>query len=286
MRIFSCHHQAPTRFVNTSLFQTFPLTVDASPLPGLRVHDNRLSEMRHQHYVWKNYRSAETVGFEHYRRVFFLTGDNGARLATEFPDLHELTKTSAQYWTHHFIVNNAVFNRYLDYRESLDAAEIAGIEAFLGSFDIVTTRPELRSMEEMLFFPLDQFGSYLAQTRFFQRAPQLEMSVPHRCHWLNCYVMKRELFDEYMEFAFEALDVFDANMPEGHPNPRFLGHMTERLFTTYLYRKRVMEPHLKVLELPTIWYHADLDPDRPAISHDWRHDIAVAERRGRDGATE
>lgn len=284
MRIFSSHHQAPTRFLNTSLFQTFPLTVegDISGDPaGSPIHDNRLSEMRHQYYVWQRYRSNEMIGFEHYRRLFLITGNDPGRIAADFPDVFHMMQQSAIYGTHHFYVNNRVFNQYLDYRESFGEAELAGIEAHLGTFDVVTVRAEARDMLEMLFFPWDDFASYVKQTRFFRDGPDLELRVPHQCYWLNCYVMKRPLFDEYMQFAFDALKVFDDNMTDPRPAPRFFGHMTERLFSIYLSRKRVLSPHLKVLELPTLWYHSDLDPDGGTISHDWRHDAAVAEERGR-----
>ena len=237
--------------------------------------------MRHQYYVWQRYRSPGMVGFEHYRRLFLITGNNPGRIAEAYPDVFEMMRLSSVQGTHHFYVNEKVFNQYLDYRESLAESEVAGIAAHLGAFDIVTVRAEQRNMQEMLFFPWSDFESYVRQTSFFQEAPTLELAVPHQCYWLNCYVMKREIFDEYMRFAFEALKVFDANMTDPKPAPRFFGHMTERLFTLYLSRKRVLSPHLKVLELPTMWYHPDLDPNGATISHDWRHDIRVAEERGR-----
>ena len=284
MRIFSCHHLAPARFLNTSLFQTFPLTVegDISGDPTKSpIHDNRLSEMRHHYYVWQRYHSPEMVGFEHYRRLFLITGADPRKIETSYPGVYRMMQQSAVYGTHHFYVNDAVFNQYLDYRESFDEGETDAIESYLGAFDIVTVRPDHRNMTDMLFFPWAEFESHVKQTRFFREEPDLELHVPHQCYWLNCYVMKRPIFDEYMEFAFEALGHFDANMTDPKPAPRFFGHMTERLFTIYLSRKRVLAPHLKILELPTLWYHSDLDPAGNTISHDWRHEIRVAEERGR-----
>ena len=284
MRLFSCHHLAPARVLNTALFQTFPLTVegDISGDPAASpIHDNRLSEMRHHYYVWTRYHSQETVGFEHYRRLFLITGNDPRRMETAYPDVFRMTQQSALYGTHHFYVSNAVFNQYLDYRESLGEEQCEAITRHLDAFDIVTVRPDFRVMTDMLFFPWEDFGNYVKQTRFFQEAPNLELVVPTQCYWLNCYIMKRPIFDEYMQFAFEALGHFEANMTDPKPAPRFFGHMTERLFTTYLSRKRVLSPHLKILELPTLWYHSDLDAGGDTISHDWRHEIRVAEERGR-----
>src|SRR5580698_1320021 len=96
LKIFSCHHLKPEFTCNTEIFQTLVSNLPApddgsfmSDLSGINIADDNLyAELRHQFYVWKNLiEDYDYIGFEHYRRPFFIDPLPSERLAAEFPDL-------------------------------------------------------------------------------------------------------------------------------------------------------------------------------------------------------
>jgi hypothetical protein len=291
MLIYSLGHQIPKRPINTPLFKTF---VSGVKLAGINpdIHtdelgegipnDNRYSEMRHQYHTWKNFpASHNSVGFEHYRRAFLLTAHSGTELKSKYPNVFELCQMSAVYGTHHFLVNSHTYEQNSLYRESWSSIDIERITEKIESFDIVTVRPEYISVEKMSTGPWNRITSAASQTHFMKKIAHLGSFVPHLAYWLNCYILKKDFFDEYMEFAFETIANYESGEATEIPNEsRLFGHITERLFSIYLQQKRLENPHLKVLEVPTIWLKFELDPDKPSISHDFRFELAQAEKRG------
>src|SRR6204780_4712463 len=99
LKIFSCHHLKPEFTCNTEIFQTLvsnlPEAEDGSFMSDLGniniAGDNLYAELRHQFYVWKNLiEDYDYIGFEHYRRPFFIDPLPAVRLATDFPGLWEI----------------------------------------------------------------------------------------------------------------------------------------------------------------------------------------------------
>jgi hypothetical protein len=63
------------------------------------------------------------------------------------------------------------------------------------------------------------------------------------------YMMRSELLDEYLTFCFEVLEFYRSKLTL---RDRALGYLSERLFSFWLYQKRIDQPTLRVLELPFV----------------------------------
>jgi hypothetical protein len=58
--------------------------------------------------------------------------------------------------------------------------------------------------------------------------------------------------EEYLDFCFEVLAFCQAKLALGG---RGLGYFSERLFSFWLYQKRIEIPNLRMLELPFVMYN-------------------------------
>jgi Domain of unknown function (DUF4422) len=298
LKIYSCHYTAPDRVVATDLFQTFvsgfvpvedPSVISDAHGDGI-PHDNRYSELRHHYFAWKNLLAdVDYIGFEHYRRAFFLLPSPGEHLQRSYPELYELHCFDASYKSQHFHVNSKVFNRYLDYREAFTPMEVDRLLGLIEQYDILTVRPtpmDVQAQWGLLFGKesWDWLTTAADNSKFMRRQAQLESGPINLGYWLNCYIMKKDYFAEYMDFAFESIAGFEA-LSTRPATFRLYGNVAERLFSIYLNRKRLENPMLRVLELPVIFRRTELDPDGASISHDFRSDLDEAEKRGAQRVT-
>lgn len=92
---------------------------------------------------------------------------------------------------------------------------------------------------------LERHSRFRTRPNFLSR----ELTIFYVC---NMYIMRAELFDEYMSFWREAmLEVERVVKPHADPyQSRVYGFLSERLFTLFLYQLRVEQPLLHVAELP------------------------------------
>ena len=90
VKLFSCHHLQPRFTCNTEIFQTLvsnlPAPADRSFISDLEreniAGENLYAELRHQYFLWKNLSSElEYIGFEHYRRPFFIDPKSALTIA-------------------------------------------------------------------------------------------------------------------------------------------------------------------------------------------------------------
>jgi len=264
LKIFSCHHLKPEFTCNTEIFQTLvsnmPEPGDGSfmsDLGGINIAgDNLYSELRHQYFVWKNLiGSYDHIGFEHYRRPFFIDPLPMRRLATEFPGLWEPRQFFAAFKDVGLWRDPIIFEQFLAMRRSFDPATRAQVRQWIGGYDIVVPRPNIENIEAQWkgCFDDDTLWDTMVdgvnQSRFFQTRPNLVCFQMEICYFANMYIMRSELLDEYLTFCFEVLDYCRSRMIL---RERALGYFSERLFSFWLYQKRIENPTLRVLELPFV----------------------------------
>lgn len=262
LKIFSCHHLRPEFTCNTEIFQTLVSNIPApddgsfmSDLDGINIAgDNLYSELRHQFFVWKNLMdSYDYIGFEHYRRPFFIDTLPAERLDSRFRDVMEIRLYLTGFAKVGLHRDRKVFDQYLAVRRSLDATDIERLKQWIAGYDIVVPRPNIENIEEQWKTCFDD-GTLWAtmvegiyRSRFFAARenyliPQLEI-----CYFANTYIMRKDLLDEYLTFCFEVLAFCRSRL---NLVGRALGYFSERLFTFWLYQKRCESPTLRVLELP------------------------------------
>jgi hypothetical protein len=270
LKIFSCHHLRPTFTCNTEIFQTLVSNIPApedgafmSDLNGLNIAgDNLYAELRHQYFVWKNLLGEyDYIGFEHYRRPFFIDPLPAAEIESSFPELLALRHHFAAFHIAGLRRNSADFAKYLAMRRSFDAASIARAKSWLLNFDIITPKANDENIEAQWkqFHDPDCWEilvESVRENRFFLTHPNRIFFELQRCYFANMYIMRRELLDEYLTFCFEVLARCRA---QKNLVGRALGYFSERVFSFWLYQKRIDDPTLRVLELPFLFHDTSMD---------------------------
>jgi hypothetical protein len=156
LKIYSCHHLRPEFTCNTEIFQTFvsnmPEPEDGSfmsDLGGINIaDDNRYSELRHQYFVWKHLIGQyDYIGFEHYRRPFFIDTLPQEHLKANFPAVLTLRLYLTGFAQVGMRRKLDIFEQYLAMRRSLDVDDIAFLKRWIGGYDIVVPRPNIENIE-------------------------------------------------------------------------------------------------------------------------------------------
>ena len=124
LKIFSCHNRRPTFACNTEIFQTLVSNLRApddgsfmSDLGGINMAENDLySELRHQFFVWKNLIDCyDYIGFEHYRRPFFIDTLPAKQLTNAFNDIWDMRLYFAAFNNVGLRCEPEIFQQYLDH---------------------------------------------------------------------------------------------------------------------------------------------------------------------------
>ena len=270
LKIFSCHHLRPRFSCNTEIFQTLVSNIAEpadgafmSDLGGVNIaHDNLYAELRHQFYVWKNLSDCyEYIGFEHYRRPFFIDPIPASELAATFPAIMPMRLYLAAYNVAGLRRDSTCFENYLSMRRSFDSSRIAEVKKWIGSYDIVVPKANNENIERQWKQSHDAelwdvLKAGVLASDYFARRTNFVFFELERCHFANMYVMRRELLDEYLRFCFEVLEYCRSN---AHLTGRALGYFSERVFSFWLYQKRIEWPSLRVLELPFLFHDVSMD---------------------------
>jgi len=270
LKIFSCHHLKPDFTCNTEIFQTLvsnlPAPEDGSFMSDLQgeniADDNLYAELRHQFFVWKNLADAyDYIGFEHYRRPFFIDPLGAPELGQNFPALLDMRQYFAAFNVAGMRRGSVDFEQYLAMRRSLGFAAIEHVKSWIGSFDIVVPKANAENIEAQWkqFHDgscWDILVDAVKENELFLTRPNYIFFELHRSYYANMYIMRRELLDEYLTFCFEVLAICRARVAV---TGRALGYFSERVFSFWLYQKRIEVPTLRVLELPFVFHDATLD---------------------------
>jgi len=273
LKIFSCHHLLPDARIFSPLFQTLVSGVSApegsnaiSDLGGRNIASKqKFCELRHQYYVWRNLLgSYDYVGFEHYRRPFYLDPLRAGDLEQNYPDLVSVRQNFARSRRGAKLeVNPDQFRIFNEMRAALTISEQARLVDWIASHDILITEPIFENIEEnFLLFHADardlwkEFLFLAAANRHFKTVERYFTLPINWSGYRNMYIMRSEFFDEYMEIVFSILLELDAAYPDA-PD-RIWGHMSERLLGAFIVKKSIETPFLRCRAIPHLqvppWY--------------------------------
>lgn len=263
IKILSCHHQVPAEPLMTSLFATLVSGEPSDPkgrflgdLDGPNIAtQNEHSELRLHYHVWKHLLPHyDYVGFEHYRRLFFLDPIPGAEMSARYPFFHGLRRHFQRDQGAGFAeLTPAEFSAYQSMRRNFDAQSVQRLKAWISDHDVITLRPFAPAPLDEQWHTTgvapywDQLIAAMRAHSYFQDRPaefDVSLNQPSYC---NTYIMRADLFDEYMRFWLEAMTLLAASLTV---TPRLLGHFAERVFNFFLMQKRVENPLLRVSRLP------------------------------------
>jgi len=267
LKIFSCHNRRPTFACNTEIFQTLVSNLPApddgsfmSDLGGINMAENDLySELRHQFFVWKNLLDCyDYIGFEHYRRPFFIDTLPAKQLTNAFNDIWDMRLYFAAFNNVGLRCEPEIFQQYLTMRQSLDPTAVIQLKQWIGAYDVIVPRPNIGNIEQQLkaWLPEDTCWDTMVEgvnrSEIFRARPNLVCFQLEVCYFANMYIMRSDLLHEYLTFCFQVLAFCQSRLKLGR---RALGFFSERLFSFWLYQKRIEVPTLRVLELPFLMLH-------------------------------
>ncbi|MBS0961413.1 DUF4422 domain-containing protein [Acetobacter thailandicus] len=265
MKIFSCHHAVAQDTIMTDLFSSLISGVHGTQdylgdLDGDNIaSDNDHSEMRHQYYVWKNLlHRFDYVGFEHYRRVLFTDIQSASVVSRRNPELLIFRGHFAQSISRPYLcASHQLFSDFWMMRKTFSVHDILDLKAALSKNDITLTRPLFQDREAMA----EQWKTSLPEhvwNIMIEAAMETELlrNHPLKAHmrietpsFFNMYVMRSDLFSDYMEFYFEVIRRIRHKV---EPTPRLWGHCAERLINIFVYARSTIDPNIRVGNMPFI----------------------------------
>jgi hypothetical protein len=265
-RIFTCHHVAPERVVATSLFSTLisgapgdGLTGLISDLDGRNIAEpNWHSEMRHQYHVWQDRLDGlDYVGFEHYRRIFFINPLTAPRMRRFNPWLLEVAnQLLIDELCVGGVLDHTLFNAYQDLREICEGEMKSHMDFVMNDADIITHRVQPLRLDEQFkqCHPpehWDIFTQAVQETRFFAQSGGMIDFRLRATFFCNMHVMRTAFFRQYMDFWWETTRKLEQRLPL---TERYLGYFAERLVNLFVNGLRHQMPRLRVRALPFVAY--------------------------------
>jgi hypothetical protein len=267
VKIYSCHHERPIFPACGELFAPIwtggVLDPDGrwlTDIDGLNLHAAAdFNEMRQEFFVWRNLLDGvDYIGFEHYRRLFLLDPLAAEDCGARFPRVLEARRgmaANALLWRHDS--DTETFVQYIQLRNSLAPSEIHALTEWIGGHDIIVPRRHT-------FAPLDiqwrqcnlpddlwaHFIEAIAASDFFRdRKNYMEFSQIG-AHFCNMFIMKAELFREYMQLWLEVMFSLQGMVDR---SSRHLGYLSERLFSLWVLQKQIENPLLRVTDIPYLF---------------------------------
>ena len=264
-RVFICHHAVPARVLTTRSFVTLQsgayddeATGVLGDLGGQNIAAlNGHSEMRHQYHVWRERLAGlDYVGFEHYRRWFFVNPLNAGQLHRFDAELLNLQRRFLSDELHVIEhIDDRSFKNVLELRRLYEVEVQRTLDRLLTDNDVVTQRAHRWRIDE-------QWGDghsvqewqtlvdVVRSTGFFRRSLELLDFRQNHIRFCNMYIMRIPVFLTYMEFWDECMKKIAPRVEE---TPRNLGYFAERIFNFFIYGMRLQDANFRVGMLPCVF---------------------------------
>jgi hypothetical protein len=214
-------------------------------------------ELTPQYWAWKN-EDADYYGFFHYRRYLtfrpvYRIAENGTRLS---PDGSRRESPYQCPFREIGDIRGTDWERY-GYTEKR-------IRAVMKRYDLVTVLRE--RIDTSVYHQFSQYHDRDVLNRVLRiltrKYPDYVQDAlgylsSHDIYYMNMYVMKKEVFREYMAWLFDLLDTFaaeDKASGRGEAGePRIMGFLAERLFGIFYAHKR--RTGLRCAEVPYLRFY-------------------------------
>jgi len=263
LKIFSCHHQIPQSGLSTEIYQTLVSGLMPGEGSGIKtdilgrnISDaQKFCELRHQYFVWQNLLSDyDYVGFEHYRRPFYIDPLPTDRLERDYPLLLDVRRGLTLDKTQPEVnVSTQTYRQFEELRRALTPVDAAAIKAWVSDHDVLFAFPMFEdvTLNFLRYHPDSEDiwrACLIAAQDLLTKRFRFPVVPAPWSGYLNMYIMRAEIFQEYMDFLFTLLLDLDRRYP--HSPQRIWGHISERLFGAFLTQKALENPLLRWGHLP------------------------------------
>ncbi|WP_242006139.1 DUF4422 domain-containing protein [Acetobacter estunensis] len=259
MKIFRISHffDENTDYISNDVFSDFIIgkkSKENSFIGDLDCEDNisnqeTHSEMRAHYYVWKNLMSDyDYIGFEHYRRILYLDPFPLKFIMNKYPRLLFLRKLIEKNQQQEIFHDKISFNNALEIRKEKNFHIIEPLKEKVSSYDIICIRSQNISTKSE-FCDDTLLEHCIVSCSYFHNKPMLidfnHTTTNYRCS----FIMKKDLFDEYMHFWHEVMKNLQKSL---NVYPRELGYYSEKLFSYYVFQKKMENSLIKVTYVPML----------------------------------
>jgi hypothetical protein len=235
VKIYTVHHAVPGWYMANDVFVPFIVgEIGEGPLdPAFQTDreaptlsdQHSFAEMRCHYWVWKHMPDIDYVGFQHYRRAFA-----SALIGGRFAEVRAAAET--------FVRRDL----------SLTTRWITGL---LDHCDIIVPRKWPAQPDLGADYANSHSAADWQVLLSALPSPELASGIDY-LYRANMFVMRADLFDEYMaNWWLPIMQTIAARMtpPEGGYQSRTFGFMSERLFTMWIARLQREAP-MRIIELP------------------------------------
>lgn len=216
-------------------------------------------ELSTQYWAWKNV-DAEYYGFCHYRRYMTLSGK-------DYSGYGESTRRGQ--------INAEILSPRTASMFGLDNPD--EMEKYVKDYDIILPlEQDLSKLQTCQGIKKDVYGHFAGHDRMFMHAPDLDLLIElidrlfpdysedaHKFmkqsfFWgFNCFVMRKELFQELCEFEFTILEEMEKHIDNTYYNrqqSRIYGFMAEILSCLFFYHVKKTRSNVKFGETQLIYF--------------------------------
>lgn len=207
------------------------------------------SEMRAHYYIWKNHlKNYDYIGFEHFRRLLYIDYLPYSIVGKKYPSLLFLRKKIEKDQLKEIFHDSIAFNNVMKLRKENNPEYNQILKQKVSEYDIFCVRSQNISTKSE-FCDDNILEHAFASCSYFLNKPMLvdfnHTTTNYRCS----FVMKRDYFNEYMEFWYEIVTHLGGIL---HNHPRELGYYSEKIFSYYVFQKKMENPCIRVNYVPML----------------------------------
>jgi lipopolysaccharide biosynthesis glycosyltransferase len=200
---------------------------------NISTKNGRYCELTALYWAWKNDGDSSHIGLMHYRRLLDFDGTFAGEAAEQKP----ATLRTADY--------AAAAERWLAAHGDVDLVVPKLHRMSLSMRDNYRTRHRPEDLDVVDAIIRDHHPAYLAHYNAVMSECDVRLA--------NMFLARREIVDEYCAFVFDVLGRLDAaDVARDHYNAyqsRYLGFISERLFTVFVRKYMAEHPQARVHEV-------------------------------------
>ncbi|UXN05124.1 DUF4422 domain-containing protein [Bartonella sp. HY406] len=200
-------------------------------------------EMTALYWAWKNDAKFDYIGFMHYRRFLDLHHEINRSNKTIHGIIVDKFDTN---FTNNFGLNSNFINKFMKGKDGVlpDPFKVdSTVEEHYKNANYHHIK-DFRIAERVVS---DLYPDDIA---YFK-----EMALGNIIYPCNIFIFKRSIFIEYCDWVFPILEELRKEIDLDEYNDqekRVIGYLSERLFTTFILKKRATSPNVKFSEVPMV----------------------------------
>lgn len=211
---------------------------------NISFKNDRYCELTAQYWAWKNCKS-DYIGFFHYRRLFNL---NNSSSLCEFYDVNNKFLADAGLNDSNI---NSLCQKFDIILPPVYDVHPAGFKNYLmTNYDFYVKFHEKKHIDLTISILKSKYPEYSESADEYFKSK--------KSFFFNMFIMRSDIFSEYMEWLFDILGTLEAilNEQNDQKQSRLYGFLSERLLNIFILYKMKNFPDLKLLHCRNLLYYS------------------------------